>query len=221
MVMSHGWLGTTVVLVGAVMLAGCSTGRLQGERDALREENLELRDQMATTQGQLQDAELSLSDRERRISDLETKLADRKNPVPRLAAISANESGFAGIKGVETTTERGRVTVRVPGDILFDSGKVSLKGTAKRTLDQIAQVINNEYSGKMVRIAGYTDTDPIRKSRWSDNLELSSQRAMAVHRYLQKRGVAAKQMSAAGFGQWHPRGSKKTSRRVEIIVELQ
>ena len=221
MVMNHAWLRTAVVVLSAVMLTGCSIGKLQRERDALYQENIELRDQLDASRGDLRDAELSLQDREGTIADLQTKLAQRKAAPPPAMAIDANRSAFAGIKGVETTTERGRVTVRVPGDILFDSGKVNLKGSAKRTLDQIAQVIKDDYRGKMVRIAGYTDTDPIRKSRWLDNLELSSQRAMAVHRYLQKRGVAPKQLSAAAFGQWHPRGSKAASRRVEIVVELQ
>ncbi len=216
MVMSHAWMRTAMVVLIAVVLTGCSTGKLQRESNALRQENLELRDQLDETRSQLDDAIAFGKDMETQISDKQTKLA----PPPAMA-IDANRSGFAAIKGVQTTAEHGRVTVHVPGDILFDSGKVSLKGSAKRTLDQIAQVINNDYRGKITRIAGYTDTDPIRKSRWSDNLELSSQRAMAVHRYLQKRGVDPEQMSAAGYGQWHSRGSKAASRRVEIIVELQ
>ena len=109
----------------------------------------------------------------------------------------------------------------MPGDILFDSGKVDLKGSAKSTLNQIAGVIRSEYSGNTVRVEGYTDSDPIRKSKWKDNLELSLQRAAAVHRQLQSQGIAAENMYAAGFGEARQRGSKDKSRRVEIVVVLQ
>jgi chemotaxis protein MotB len=108
--------------------------------------------------------------------------------------------------------------VRVPGDVLFSPGKIELKSTAKRTLDQIAQAIRGNHAGKMIRVEGYTDTDPIRKSPWTDNLELSLQRSAAVARYLQSKGVDGKRMYASGFGENKPRSSKANSRRVEIVV---
>ena len=111
-------------------------------------------------------------------------------------------------------------TVRVPGDVLFSAGKTILRKSAKKTLNQIAQVIEREYQHNIIHIKGYTDTDPIKKSKWADNLELSLQRAAAVHRHLQKQGVDPQQMEAVGLGPWHPQGSKSKSRRVEIVVIL-
>jgi len=101
---------------------------------------------------------------------------------------------------------------------LFASGKVELRAEAKKTLTEIANVIKREYSGKRIRIEGYTDTDPIKRSGWKDNLQLSAERAGAVHRHLQEQGVPGESMDLVGRGQWHPRDSKSRSRRVEIVV---
>jgi chemotaxis protein MotB len=97
---------------------------------------------------------------------------------------------------------------------------VTLKATAKKTLDQVGRRINSDYAGHMIRVEGYTDSDPIKKQKdkYKDNEELSAQRALAVERYLVGRGVASSQIYAAAFGPANPKGSKKASRRVEIVI---
>ena len=130
------------------------------------------------------------------------------------------DTGFEGIDDVTAERSGNTVTVRVASDILFASGKVDLKSTAKRTLTDVSRVLNSEYAGKTIRVEGYTDTDPIKKSGWKDNLELSLQRSAAVHRYLQQQGIDAERMYAAGFGATNTLGSKAASRRVEIVVVL-
>ncbi|MAE66493.1 MAG: hypothetical protein CMJ18_19670 [Phycisphaeraceae bacterium] len=184
--------------------------------DALRAENLELRQTLESTRQALE-----ASDSQR--SSLESRLADAGSvsaaATASAAPIGANTS-FSQIEGVETVAGGGSITVRVPGDILFDSGKADLKKGARSTLTEIAQVIKSDYADSTVRIGGHTDKDPIRRSRWKDNLELSSQRAMAVQRHLRKQGVDAANMYSAGYGSLRPRATKKLSRRVEIEVVL-
>ena len=106
-------------------------------------------------------------------------------------------------------------------DILFDSGKASLKSTYKSKLNRIAQIIQREHSGKEVSIVGHTDTDPIKKSKWKDNWQLSTERALAVVRYMVSQGIPARSLAAVGRGEFHPVGSAKSkNRRVEIVVHL-
>ncbi len=199
-----------LAVLGFTTLTGC-TNRLKAERDALWAQNQEL-------QAELDRARAALSAG----SDNSALLAELESLRNQMAAQPQPGIGtaFDNIPGVEAYNTGGTVTVRVPGDILFDSGKVDLKSSAKSTLNQIAGVIRSEYSGNTVRVEGYTDTDPIRKSKWKDNLELSLQRAAAVHRQLQSQGIAADNMYAAGFGEARQRGSKDKSRRVEIVVVL-
>ncbi len=199
---------TLVGLLGLVSLTGCQD-RLRAENDALFNENRDLRSRLEQVQGERD----SLSSEAARLR-AEMDAARAAGPAPSAAA----NSGFAAIPGVETGVSGGNIYVRVPGDVLFDSGKVDLKTSAKRTLEQIAGVINSDYAGQTIRVEGYTDTDPIRRSRWTDNLELSLQRAAAVTRFLNQAGVDAARTYAAGFGEHRARESKAKSRRVEIVV---
>ena len=112
----------------------------------------------------------------------------------------------------------GSKTLSVAGDVLFDSGQITVKSGAKRTLDRVADLLNGQFAGYQVRIEGYTDTDPIRKSKWASNEHLSFERANAVEKYLVGKGVNTRRMYSAAFGPDRPKGSKAESRRVEIVV---
>ena len=208
-----------LVAIGLFMLAlgtGCQN-RLQMERDQLYAENAELRQKNDQLLAELEAAEAENSRLMLEIGRLESELAEARatTPAPMPAA-----SGFENIGGVEVDRTAGTIKVRIPGDVLFAPGKVELKSASKATLNDIVDVIRREYAGNTIRIEGYTDTDPIRKSKWKDNLELSLQRAASVHRYLQTRGLDPDRMYAAGFGESSPRETKAKSRRVEIVVVL-
>ena len=212
-----------VLAVG--LLTGCQSDRLKAERDNLYKQNQDLqaawakanadRDAYAAEQARL------AAEKER----LEAELLARNNQPPQvitqtIPAPVSNRTGFEGIGGIETQKSNDRITVRVPGDVLFEPGKADLRSTSIKTLDQVIAVIKREYPQNMIRIDGYTDSDPIRKSQWKDNLELSQHRAGAVLRHLQTRGMNPKQMYTAGFGAANPRATKALSRRVEIVVIL-
>jgi chemotaxis protein MotB len=203
-------LGLAALILASTLFGGC-TNSLKAERDKLWAQNQELQDELNRARSALDAAESDLSARDSELQSL------RAQPAPTAAA----NTGFDDIAGVETFQQGGTITVRVPGDVLFASGKVDLKSTAKSTLDQIAAVIQRDYASNVIRVEGHTDNDPIRKSTWTDNLELSLERAAAVHRYLQTRGVSADRMYAAGYGDTRPQESKARSRRVEIVVVLQ
>ena len=92
------------------------------------------------------------------------------------------DTGFEGIPQVEVERTDTTVTVRVPGDVLFESGKVEIKDSSRRTLNEVATILQNQYAGKTILIVGYTDSDPIVRSGYDDNLQLSTERGAAVHR---------------------------------------
>jgi chemotaxis protein MotB len=199
----------SMVLLGLAalpLLTGCNYNRVKAERDALWEQNQELQDKYTDALAALDAAENELA-----------MLRNQPAPAPVVVEQPASNR-FADIEGVETFQRGGDLHVRVPGDVLFASGKVDLRSSAKQTLNEIASVLQSDYATNTIRIEGYTDTDPIRRSNWKDNLELSLQRAAAVHRYLQSQGISADRMYAAGFGETRPAESKQRSRRVEIVV---
>ena len=218
-----------LALAGAMVpLTGCNK-RLIDERNALYAQNTELQDELNRCRAAMGSSEGDRSNLMSQIGGLQNQLAAERSkppvvqrvevPTPVITPVPA-ANGFASIAGVQTETGNGTITVRVPGDVLFSSGKTTLRSGALSTLDSIVRVIRRDYGSKTIRVEGYTDTDPIRKSKWADNLDLSLARAASVHRYLQKKGVPGRQLQAVGMGEWHPRSSKANSRRVEIVVVL-
>ncbi|QDU34054.1 putative lipoprotein YiaD precursor [Poriferisphaera corsica] len=205
------WKRTFLTMILAAvtvsMFTGCSVDRLKKERDQLWVENQELR---------------AVEDRLKMENDnLQQLLASKPKIVTETVVVErdpAESSAFNNVAGVDVIRSGNNIAIRIPGDVLFTSGKASLKDKATRTLAQVASIIKSDYSGNMIRVEGYTDKDPIRKSGWKDNLELSAERAMAVQRYLATRGVSASSMYSAGFGANKAQSTKEKSRRVEIVV---
>ena len=105
-------------------------------------------------------------------------------------------------------------------DVLFSAGKAELTTAGKGSLDKVAADLKKTYAGLPVLVYGYTDTDPIKKTKdlWEDNLDLSAARAMMVTRYLITKGIASAKIETIAMGEWHPLATKDKSRRVEIIV---
>ena len=110
------------------------------------------------------------------------------------------------------------VLLAVSGVWFADSGKIDLKSASKSTLDSVASVLNTSYGRNGIRIEGYTDSDPIKKSKWGTNERLSAERALAVETYLVKKGVKNNRVYSAAFGTAKSKSTKQASRRVEIVI---
>ncbi len=198
-------------VIGAVLtfsMVGCDDSK---KRVALLEsENQELRGRNSQLEAQLGEANAQRALLEEERANLESQISQGG---------SGGTTGFEGIEGVTSMNLMGgAVKLDVEGDILFDSGRATLRDAAKRTLDRIASVLNSQYSGRMIRIEGHTDSDPIRKSGWKTNERLGAERALAVEEYLATKGVSNSNMYIASFGPSSPKGTKKDSRRVEILI---
>lgn len=207
-------LGMTMVAAALMGLGGCNNST-KTEAALLKDENQALRAQLAD-----RNAALEASNAEARERAQELMRLQREREEGGGMATSGGRTGFEGIEGVTGSVSAGEVTATVDSDLLFDSGKATLKPSAKKSLDQVASVIQSQYSGRQVKIAGHTDSDPIKKSGWKTNYHLGFERALAVRDYLLSRGVPANRMYVASFGPDVPRGNKSQSRRVEIAVVM-
>lgn len=111
-------------------------------------------------------------------------------------------------------------------DILFAPGRARLSTKGAARLRQVAATIKNRHSDDLVRVCGFTDSDPISRSAklWKDNLDLSANRAMAVTRELRKLGISAENLETVAMGATHfvapntAAAGKAKNRRVEILV---
>jgi outer membrane protein OmpA-like peptidoglycan-associated protein len=113
-------------------------------------------------------------------------------------------------------TDRGLVLTL--GDVLFDTGRATLKPGADRTIDRLAQALKDN-PGTRVMIEGHTDS--VGGDEY--NMALSERRAEAVADALRFRGVPADRYEAKGLGKDFPVASNDTqagrqqNRRVEIV----
>ncbi len=120
--------------------------------------------------------------------------------------------------------EKGLVITFV-AEVLFDSGKADLKEDSLAKLEKVANVLNTTVKDLNVGIEGHTDNDPIKRSGWKSNWELSSGRALSVLHYLiDKQAVAAERLSAIAYGEYRPvtpndtKEGRQKNRRVEIVI---
>lgn len=204
----------------SLTMVGCANEKIDYEAElaAYEMENEELRLREAQLQQALEDAERNTGDNSGEIERLRTENQQLRQQLAAVPTPNTGATGFEGIQGTTTSRRGSDVVVDVAGDVLFSSGSTTLRNEAKASLDRIAGVLNSTYSGNQLRIAGHTDSDPIRKSKWGTNERLSAERALAVEAYLGSKGVDMGRMHVAGYGPDKPRGSKQQSRRVEIVV---
>jgi OmpA-OmpF porin, OOP family len=113
-------------------------------------------------------------------------------------------------------TNRGLVMTL--SDVLFDTGRATLKPGADRDLDRLAQALKDNANTRVL-IEGHTDS--VGGDEY--NLALSQKRAESVADALQMRGVPADRYQVKGLGKDFPVASNATSagrqqnRRVEIV----
>jgi outer membrane protein OmpA-like peptidoglycan-associated protein len=127
---------------------------------------------------------------------------------------------FNGIEGVSAEKIGDDIHVVIEGDVLFDSGKSTLKVASKRSLDRIVTIIKDSHAGRSLDVVGFTDTDPIKatKDRFATNYHLGFERAYAVREYLIAKGLPKDAIKLSSWGPDKPADTKARSRRVEVVV---
>ncbi|HLX84971.1 MAG TPA: OmpA family protein [Terriglobales bacterium] len=117
------------------------------------------------------------------------------------------------------TRDSARGLIVSMSDVLFDTGKYSLKPGAREKLAKVAGILLS-YPGLNIEVGGYTDN----VGGDAMNQTLSENRAGSVRDYLVQQGVSTNSVSARGLGNTMPVASNDNSagrqqnRRVELLV---
>jgi chemotaxis protein MotB len=117
----------------------------------------------------------------------------------------------------------GKMVLVLPSAVLFKSGKANLSKGGEETLSEVAPVLAS-IEGREFQVAGHTDDQPILKSEFTSNWQLSTARALSVVQFLQDKGVPPENLSAAGYSEYQPVAKnvpgqgKGQNRRIEIIL---
>ncbi len=176
---------------------------------------------------------LAMSEYEARLKqldDMKARFRDLKGRLDKLTSV-----------GLKVIVRNNRMVIQLPGDILFDSGKDTLKPDGKKILKQVAEVIKGDatLSTRNFQVAGHTDKEPY-GGAYFDNWGLSLMRARQVLAFLvapdarDPRGVPSGggldpiHWAAAGYGQVDPlagtveqqsREEEAKNRRVELVLQ--
>lgn len=123
------------------------------------------------------------------------------------------------LNSILQTRDTARGLIVSMSDVLFDTGKYSLKSGAREKLSKVAGILL-AYPGLNIAVGGYTDN----VGGDAMNQKLSENRAGSVRDYLVQQGVATASVSAQGFGNSLPVASngnstgRQQNRRVELLV---
>ncbi len=170
-----------------------------------------LNEQLARISGALEISEAKLQERDLEIEDLGRRL--NLAMADKVEELSRYRSEFFG-KLREALSDNPDIRVEgdrfvLPSEVLFSSASADLdkKGlqelsTVARTLKEITRQIPDDIDW-VLRVDGHTDRRPIRRV-FQSNWELSSARAISIVKYMIQKGIPAKNLVAAGFGQYHP-----------------
>ena len=203
---------STLVLLALTM--GCGTKKALSE----------LEDRNATCEQELTACNARVKTLEQQIAGslLAKDLADKRLDAYRTLAKELRDA-----LGTDLSIEirNGRMIVKLSTAILFDTGKATLRADGEKTLAKAAPALKKD-GERSYQIAGHTDNRPIsaKSTTFKDNWELSTARALTAVRYLNKQGVKADRLAAAGYGENQPVAKNDTeenmqkNRRLEIVV---
>jgi chemotaxis protein MotB len=197
---------------------------------------------------QLKDLGVGLSKSEEEKAKLRTAMAEYEK---RLKQLDDMKNRFRDLKaridkltgaGLNVLIRHNKMVIQLPGDVLFDSGRDSLKPEGKKILKLVADIIKADttLSQRDFQVAGHTDKEPY-GGQFMDNWGLSLMRARTVLVFLiaPDKGVDGRgaptggelnpiHFSAVGYGSTDPgvgtidqqsRDEEQKNRRVELVLQ--
>lgn len=123
------------------------------------------------------------------------------------------------LNSVLQTSDSARGLIVNMSDVLFDTGKYTLKQPTQISLAKVAGILQ-AYPGLKLQVEGYTDSVGTPEL----NQKLSENRAGAVKDFLVTQGVQINNITAAGFGEAKPvadnanAAGRAQNRRVNLVV---
>lgn len=223
-----------VGLCALLQMGGCrsSTDRmrvLEAEKAESERRNQQLKQKEAEMRAQMVKAEGDAESQRAKAEALEARLAlagKRDGASGGGAAIDVGslKRQFDGTGVQVMEREGGGATLVIASDITFNPGRADLSQKAESTLGKVVRTLKETRGLGKIRVEGHTDSDPIKKSGFKSNEELSLARANSVHHYLVAQGIDETIVEVAGFGDEKPTASNDTpagkarNRRVEIVL---
>ena len=182
-----------VLMAAAVVATGCTAElrRLQGanqqlvaQRDALNNEIADLKAQLAQANQEKGEFDEQIAKLQKDVDYWQGQAEAYSEAIDRYKALGAPGIGEEMMRRL--AEEMGGIYlegggIRLASDVLFDSGKATLKAPALTALQKAADAFGRREAADLhLRIDGHTDSQPIRVSGWKDNMDLSQARSRAT-----------------------------------------
>jgi len=203
-----------------VQQAGTERERVRLEARTREADAAGRRAQSAQSQAQLAQSQAQLAQQQARAAQGQAQLSQQDADAARQQLQQQQQRAAAMERDLQAlqakSTQRGMVVTL--GDVLFATGQATLQPGAQRSVQQLAQVLQ-QYPERRVLIEGFTD------SQGSDalNLDLSQRRADAFRQALTNRGVPGDRIEVRSHGKAYSVADNATAagrqqnRRVEIL----
>ncbi len=201
---------------------------LRAKEDTLSKNIINLRAQISELEKENEDLKQSVDKLQSAAETLERQRQEEMNEMK-----STYDDLLEGMKSeiekgkITITQLKGKLKVNMLDEILFDSGKTTIKPEGVEVLERVGEILLN-VKDRAINVEGYTDNVPIGPElarRYPTNWELSAARATNVARYLQEKiGIDPTLLSATGYGEYQPVASNEDeegrarNRRIEIVL---
>ena len=169
----------------------------------------------------------TLEERERALAEFRNRARKLEQIKARFDVLRRKLDELTRI-GLVVSVRHNKMVISLPGDVLFDSGKDTLRKDGEEILRKVAAVIRGDRSlaERDYQVAGHTDDLPLKGSQFRDNWGLSLMRSRSVPTFLVGKGASLprRHWSAAGFAETDPvaanmtKDGKQKNRRCELTV---
>ena len=209
-------LRTGPALLFLIAASGCTNKQMEERISLLEDTNRNLTAQLNRTVGEVDAVNRDREGLNQRLLAAQREAGDLRNQLANMPIPEETAPGWTAVPG--------GAMIAIEGSVLFAPGRVIVRDKARRTLDGIISTIQGEYGDKDILVFGHTDDQPIKKSGWHDNWQLSTERSLAVVRYMADRGVSASRLVGCGCGEHRTRvpnssqANRAKNRRVEIFA---
>ncbi len=194
----------------------------QAAQSQLQAQQSQLQAQQAQLEAERAAAAKAQADADRARAEAEAADARARAAAANKSAEDANairEKLRSQLNNVLATSETARGLIVNMSDVLFDTGKYTLKPDTKVSLAKVSGILQ-AYPGLKLQVEGYTDS--VGGDEY--NQKLSENRAASVRDFLVSQGVSMDNISATGYGKTNPVADNTTAqgraqnRRVQLVV---
>lgn len=222
---------------GALNDATARIGSLEDETAASRAEVVQMANAMTALRQRIEQLAALLAEKEAQAARDKIAIASLGKSLNNALATRVQElqrfrSEFFGRL---SEVLKGREDVRIVGDrfvfqseVLFAQGQASIGPEGQQQLTELAAALNQiaaeipDDIDWVLQVEGHTDDIPVRAGRFADNWDLSTERALSVVRFLAEKGLEARRLAAAGYGEFQPLdkagtdAARRRNRRIEM-----